>query len=191
MPSLSDRIRWNRRYSDPSFIPDWAPDVVLAQKISDLPKGRALDMAAGVGANSLFLAKRGYHVDVLDMSDVAIETLRRAGDAEGVSGRLELIRSDARDASLPRETYDLVICFRFFFPNLAGRLIDTLKPGGVLISRAFTTRHLRYKPDWPMDRCVAPGELPGLFAELESMTYEEADGPNEAFALFLGRKPAR
>ncbi len=190
MPISQERILWNKRYSDPAYVPDWAPDVVLARSLPGLPRGRALDVGSGLGANSLFLAKRGYQVDAVDMSDVAVERLRRAADSEGVLDHLHLMLKDMRTLKLEPEKYDLVICFRFFFADLAPRLIEALKPGGALLCRAFTTGHLRHNPDWPADRCVAPGELQRLFSALESESYEETDGQDEAYALLVGRKHA-
>ena len=189
MPLSLDRVRWNQRYSDASFVPDWAPDVVLAQRLPDLPKGRALDVACGVGANSLFLLKRGYEVHALDMSDVAIESLRRAASSECVLERLEIELSDLREKEFEREAYDLIVCFRFFIADLAPRLVAALKPGGSLLCKVFTTTHLQTHPHWPKERVVAPGELPTLFSELDSVAYEESTVPENACAIFLGNKP--
>jgi tellurite methyltransferase len=183
-----DRIRWNRKYSDASFHPDWAPDVVLAQRLPELPRGRALDLACGVGANSLFLAKRGYSVDALDLSDVAIERLRVAADAEGVSDRLRLMVGDAATHALEPETYDLVVCFRFLQREMAPRLVEALKPGGVLLFQTFTRDYLKYRPEFREEFCLASGELPGLFGALESLFYEEVDTHEAAYATLVARK---
>lgn len=39
-------------------------------------KGKALDIAAGLGRNSLFLAEKGFEVDAVELSDVAVEKLK-------------------------------------------------------------------------------------------------------------------
>ena len=189
LPLSPDRVRWNQRYSDASFVPDWAPDVVLAQRLPELRKGRALDVACGVGANSLFLLKRGYRVHAMDMSDVALERLRRAASSEGVLEKLEIELADIREKELEQDTYDLIVCFRFFISDLAPRLVAALKPGGTLLSKVFTTAHLQAHPNWPKERVVAPGELPSLFAGLDSVAYEESTTPANACALFIGKKP--
>ena len=45
--------------------------------IASVAPGRALDIAAGRGRNSLFLAELGFEVDAVDVSDVAVETVAR------------------------------------------------------------------------------------------------------------------
>ena len=69
-PVKPDRIKWNKRYSekDPG---QRIPRIVRAY-IDRAPAGRALDIACGTGAVSLFLAERGYTVDAVDISDVAL-----------------------------------------------------------------------------------------------------------------------
>ena len=57
-----DEKRWDCRYQTKTF-PDSANDLV--RDYSHLAKtGRALDIAAGNGRNALFLAKKGFQVEV-------------------------------------------------------------------------------------------------------------------------------
>ncbi|MFW5878647.1 MAG: class I SAM-dependent methyltransferase, partial [Myxococcota bacterium] len=134
-------------------------------------------------------AKRGYEVTAVDMSDVAIERLRRAAASEGVLDRIEPALADAMDYDLEPQAYDLALCFRFFFPELAGKLASSLKHGGMLLCKVFTSEQLRYRPDWPADRVVAPGSLPGFFPELETIVHEESSRPEDAYAVLLARRP--
>jgi 2-polyprenyl-3-methyl-5-hydroxy-6-metoxy-1,4-benzoquinol methylase len=48
---------------------------VLAENEHLLPPGggRALDLACGLGGNAVFLARRGFEVDAVDISEVGIE----------------------------------------------------------------------------------------------------------------------
>ena len=78
--TVQDRVRWDRYYQ---FLDEQypAPDPILFQFTpSVLEMGRkrefrALDLAAGVGQNGLWLATQGYTTDLLDISR---EALRRA-----------------------------------------------------------------------------------------------------------------
>ncbi len=184
-----ERIRWNSRYSDNSFLPNWGPDISLAQRMGELPKGRCLDFACGPGANSLFLAKRGYVVDALDFSDVAIEMLRRASYGEGVSDKVNLLLGDLKEHPLEVENYDLVVSFWFPLGGLMPRIVEALKPEGVLLHKVHTLHQQRYDPKCDRTLCVAPNELQTMAEGLETLHYEEVDERDNAHALLIARKP--
>ncbi|MBL3596611.1 methyltransferase domain-containing protein [Rhodovulum sulfidophilum] len=73
------REDWNRRYSETEQLFGIEPNIHLARELSDLPPGRALDLACGEGRNSFWLAERGWQVDGIDLSDVAVERARAGG----------------------------------------------------------------------------------------------------------------
>lgn len=183
-----DRLRWNRKYSTPGFEPDWAPDVILAEHLKDLQPGRALDVACGVGANALFLAKRGFRVDAIDISDVAIERLRKAATAEGVCDSVHLVLADVHSYPFEVETYDLVLCFRFLARAVLERMKAALKPGGVLLYQSYTTAIRPRRPELKEAYLLRSGELPDLFSDLDELLYHE--DMDSGLATFVGRKPA-
>jgi cyclopropane fatty-acyl-phospholipid synthase-like methyltransferase len=82
----------------------------LLPKRDDL---RALDLGCGVGRNSIPLAVRlqGTHGKVVcvDLLESALTHLERYGREHGVSGRLELIRSDIGEFHVAPEQYDYVV----------------------------------------------------------------------------------
>ena len=81
MGDIDSRALWNRKYEEglPSLInPD--PFFVSAyERLVDqsFPNAsRALDLAAGLGRHTLWLAQRRWQVSAVDVSEVAIEKLR-------------------------------------------------------------------------------------------------------------------
>lgn len=60
------------------------PDESLVELVSPLPPGRAVDLGAGEGRNSLWLAREGWDVVAVDASEVALDRLSRAAAVEGV-----------------------------------------------------------------------------------------------------------
>src|SRR5208283_2133 len=67
----SDREKWDVRHSkEAGAFP--APDEFLVNHEEILRSGRALDVAAGRGGNSIFLAERGYGIDAVDISFQAL-----------------------------------------------------------------------------------------------------------------------
>lgn len=69
--------------------------------------GRALDIGAGEGADSIRLAKLGYEVDALELSPIACEKIESFARVERV--RLNIRNESALTASLTNGVYDVVV----------------------------------------------------------------------------------
>lgn len=97
--------------------------------------GRCLDVACGLGSQSIWAAQQGFEVVSLDTSDVAITALNSAALSAGVRDRIDSRVVDLDDG-LPTEltnSFDLVVCQRFRDPALYEQLVYALVPGGVLV----------------------------------------------------------
>jgi 2-polyprenyl-3-methyl-5-hydroxy-6-metoxy-1,4-benzoquinol methylase len=76
MISESDQVdsqQWDERYSGTEFEWTTRPNQFVAAELADLPPGRALDLAAGEGRNTVWLAERGWQVTAVDFSRVGLE----------------------------------------------------------------------------------------------------------------------
>ena len=62
-----DRERWDQKYAKDEFIYGKEPIPFLKAHASLLPKGKALDLAAGQGRNGVYLATQGFDVLALDI----------------------------------------------------------------------------------------------------------------------------
>ncbi|MDT7847337.1 class I SAM-dependent methyltransferase [Streptomyces justiciae] len=155
-PSQSGRLAtgdgkdfWDRFYTDrsrpvPFFVAK--PDENLAAYLEQglIAPGRALDLGCGAGRNALFLASRGFAVDAVDLSPVAVawgaERAREAGaDVRFLCG--DAFTLCARELSGP---YDLVVdsgCFHHLPPHrrvsYLSLLDNALAPGGHLALTSF------------------------------------------------------
>ena len=136
-----DRERWDERYAGRSDGPVTSPAAPEALALLDeallarIPTaGLAVDIACGVGAQSLWLAQRGMHVMALDVSPVAIDLLRAAAEEYDVAQRIDARVVDL-DNGLPDDAAGaaLVICQRFRAPRLYRPIVDALAEGGMAI----------------------------------------------------------
>jgi SAM-dependent methyltransferase len=63
------------------------------------PAGRVLEVGAGTGAYTLWLAARGYEVTAVDLSSALMDCCARKIDAAGLSDKVTCHVADARDLS--------------------------------------------------------------------------------------------
>lgn len=81
----TEAARWDERYREHPGLFGAPPDWICA-RLAELPPGsHVLDVGAGEGRVSLAAARLGHIVTAVDLSVVAIERLRDAAAAEGLS----------------------------------------------------------------------------------------------------------
>jgi 2-polyprenyl-3-methyl-5-hydroxy-6-metoxy-1,4-benzoquinol methylase len=114
------------------------PNAHLVGEVASLRPGRALDAGCGHGADSLWLAARGWHVTAVDFSASALAHGRLLAEAAGadVSERIVWVEGDLATWTAPRAQFDLVVCL---YVHAAGsvdemvqRMADAVTPGGTL-----------------------------------------------------------
>jgi SAM-dependent methyltransferase len=136
--------------------------------------GRAIDVACGLGAQSIWLAQRGLSVVALDVSIVAVEAVRRAAVSAGLADLVETRHVDLDDG-LPCDLLgvgDVVVCQRFRPPHGYRDLVEAIRPAGVGIVTVLSA----VGADAPGPFHAPPGELRAAFADQELLTESEADG---------------
>ncbi len=107
---------WNRRYASTGRLFPVEPDESLVELASGLAPGTALDLGAGEGRNSLWLARQGWRVTAVDLSPVALGRLRAA------AGHLPVatVVADMSDYLAGGQSFDLVV-LAFIHPAPADR----------------------------------------------------------------------
>ena len=134
-----DSRRWDERYAGAEF--DWTtrPNEFVAAEVAGLRPGRALDLAAGGGRNSVWLAERGWRVTAVDFSRVGLDKGRMLAAARGVDeARIEWIVADLCDYEPDQGAFDLVLIAYFqvgaeLRTAVLARAADALSPGGTLL----------------------------------------------------------
>ncbi|WP_416956096.1 class I SAM-dependent methyltransferase [Streptomyces sp. Agncl-13] len=110
-----DAAGWDERYRGSELVWKAEPNRFVEEVLAGLkPSGRAVDLAAGEGRNAVWLAERGWEVDAVDFSAVALEKAEQMAAGRGV--RLHTVRTDLT-AWAPREaTYDLALIAYLHLP---------------------------------------------------------------------------
>src|SRR6516164_10965032 len=86
------------------------PNQFAAAELAGLPPGRALDLAAGEGRNSVWLAGRGWSVTAVDFSRVGLEKGRKLSVAHGVADRqIDWVVADLSEYQPARASFELVL----------------------------------------------------------------------------------
>ena len=102
---------WWRGKERYSARPEAYPSSLLTQQtlrlIQNRPAGRALDIGAGEGADSIRLSLMGYAVDAVEISAVGAAKISRFAEMAGAEVAVTV--ADARDFR-PSGRYDVVIC---------------------------------------------------------------------------------
>lgn len=179
---------------------DPAPSLFLAQQLQlhRVPKGQALDVAAGSGRNALYLASHGFHVDAMDRDEQAMAQLAATAKQRNLPNltvrTVDLERKTEERPEFPKQEYDAIIVFFYLHRPLFPALIDSLKPNGVLVYETFTIdNYLRHRHPRRWEFCLAHNELLRLTSSLRVLSYDEGehDGGHGSGSLFTARLVAQ
>jgi SAM-dependent methyltransferase len=134
--SRQPREVWNEVFTNRQGR-EFPHNTFLAAMIKGRKPGKALDIGMGEGRNALFLATQGWEVTGFDISDVGIKLAREAAQKRGL--KLEAVVDDADRFDYGRQRWDLVVgmYMHAVITRNAEKIIDSLKPGGILVVEGF------------------------------------------------------
>lgn len=196
---------WDQRYSDADYAYGTEPNDFLVAMADRLPPGgEVLCLGEGEGRNGVWLAARGFRVTGVDASAVGLAKARRLAGVSGVD--IATVQADLAHYDLGTSRWDAVVSVFCHLPpglrrDVHARVVQALKPGGVLLLEAFTPRQLGHGTGGPpvaemmMDLDTLGAELAGLTFEHGVEVERELSegcfhaGPG-AVVQVLARKPA-
>ena len=130
--------QWDARYRERDGTM-WSgrPNGRLVAEATSLTPGRALDVGCGEGADAVWLARRGWMVTAIDISDVAVRRAREAARLAGAA--VDWVCGDALQTPFPARSFDLMSMQYPALPKAAGEavlrtLLDAVRPGGLLLA---------------------------------------------------------
>ncbi|HEV2198748.1 MAG TPA: methyltransferase domain-containing protein [Bryobacteraceae bacterium] len=154
---------WEARYQAMQ-APSGDPDPLVMEIAGGVQSGRALDLACGAGANTLWLAERGWDVTAVDRSPAAIEIVRRSAALRGAHVTALVADLEAHEFVIAPGSWDLILMCRYLQRDLFEPAKLGLAPDGALIVIALLADSGKHRFR------VEPGELARCFADSSGWT---------------------
>ncbi len=166
-----------------------SPSPFLTQNITLLPRGRALDIAMGSGRNTVYLAKMGFDVEGVDFSKEAIENALKEAENADVKIKAQVADIEARDYSIEKNAYDVIICFNYLHRPLIHQIKKGLKKSGVIVYETYIIDQAQFgKPSNP-DFLLKHNELLEMFRDFRCLRYYEGiTDDKKAIARIIAEK---
>ena len=154
------------------------------------PASALLDVACGRGRHALLLAAAGHRVRAVDQDAEAVAELAEVAGRLGLDLRAEVTDLEA-GVDLGRESWDVIVGFRYLHRPLFPALATALRPGGLLLYETFTVdQAARGRPTDPRF-LLHHGELPRLVAPLEVVRAREGEFEGRMVSAVAAVKPGR
>ncbi|RUM67533.1 MAG: tellurium resistance protein TehB [Sulfurospirillum sp.] len=186
--SQKDKIKWNEKFrSNPELLAPREPSSMLKQFLSKEKNHidkTALDLACGGGRHTLYLANLGFKVDAVDISKVALDSLKEKIDLDLVS----LIESDLDQFSPEANRYDLIVMSNFLDRELIKRSCGALKIDGVFFVETYMDDPNNEKQNSNPNFLLQKDELKEIFKGFEILEYREFW--NEPYEIYRMKKEA-
>ena len=146
---------WNERYAAAEFAYGKEPNDFLAGL--DLGQGtgrKVMCLAEGQGRNAVYLAKLGFDVTAVDLSEVGLARTRELAAERGVI--VHTLQADLGQLELEEESLDgIVMIFGHTPPEVRrhvhGQIARGLRPGGFFVLEGYRKEQLQYRTGGPQD----------------------------------------
>ena len=173
-----DRVKWNEKYQSKNHPGE--PAAIVKQYFKLAGGKRALDIAAGNGRHALFLARQGFVVDAVDISDTGLAQI--AGKHSGIHA----VCADLDDFDIAASRYDLIINIKYLNRRLFPYIREGLTPGGILIFQTFLdSPNAAENQPHCRDYLLRENELLHAFLSLKIVLYKEAEDTHHDETAFL------
>jgi SAM-dependent methyltransferase len=189
-----DREKWDKKYQDKPELLDVRPPSKFVEKYYKMCEAnQALDLASGGGRHTLYLSEKGFLVDAVDISPIALEKLSSKIDNKMVN----LIESDLDTFTPKQNHYDFIVMTNFLDRDLIVRCYEALKDGGIFVVETYMEDDENEKKDSNPQFLLKEDELILMFyngfkrldyAEFWNEDYEKYRMKKQAIAVQKGRQ---
>jgi len=170
--NLERRAKWEERHREAT---PGDPEPSVTEMLPLLPRGTALDIAAGTGRNAIALARAGWRVVAADFSLMGMRVLTEVARRENLA--ISPVVADLEDSFPFRSnSFDVILNVSYLDRALVPLLKDALRPQGALLFDTFLIDeadeaehgHLRNNRF-----TLEHYELRALLSDLELVRYRE------------------
>jgi SAM-dependent methyltransferase len=186
--ATDDRERWNAKHTAEHGREEPSPFLkqLFEQGWWRIQPGKALDIATGKGRNAFFLAERGFDVEAVDISEVAVAEARKRADERGLS--IGFRQADLEKVELPETAYELILSFNYLDRLLIPKIKKALRLGGHIIFETYLIdQRVLGHPRNPA-YLLGHNELLDLFRDFRILYYREgrfSEGGKESYRAGL------
>jgi len=166
--------RWNKVFASSDETFNRQPNAFLLKSVQGKTPGTALEIGMGQGRNTIAMARLGWDVTGIDISD---EGIRQAvAEAKKQNVNIHAIVASADDFDYGSERYDLIYATfeHQIVTRNADKLVPALKPGGMIVIEGFQ-EDVSKEVGRPLGHGV--NELLRAFDRLRIVFYEDTVGP--------------
>lgn len=172
---MESKYKWNRKHQERiSQLEVPKPNDRLKGFSLYLNGGTALDIACGLGGNSLFLATRNYQVQAIDISDVAIHYLKEQATKQKLA-----IDPQVRDLTTANQLlrkkgpFDLVIITYYLDRTIYPLIKNILNKDGYFYMETYYQSPMQQVQGVSNQYKLQPQELLKEFADWNIIFFEE------------------
>lgn len=165
------------------------PSILLTDHLDRFQKGKALEVACGLGRNALYLASRGFEVLGLDRDPEAISFCNAEAARRSLSFTARAVDLE-QPSPIPDEGYTLVACFYYLDRNLIPEMKRAVRPGGHLVYETFLIdQHERFGKPGRKEFCWGHNELLRLFLDFRILFYFEGFKGDRWIVQLIAERP--
>ncbi len=179
---------WDEKYATQV---EWqsAPSPHVVDVLTGVAPGSVLDVACGIGRNTVWLASQGWDAHGVDFSHVALERAGELAETSGVQATFHC--GDVVAGWQPDRQFDLVMLSYLHYRDhgikrVIDRMVDWVAPGGALLVTGFDEsshplatgpgeKHQLYTTDLLGD-VMAAGGLEVVLADVRPRTLVDETG---------------
>ncbi len=191
-------MTYDKTYISAENIFGIEPELILKKYANKICKTKpVLDIGIGQGRNSFYLARKGFSIDGIDPSQVAVEQVRSIATKEKL--RIEAYRCSFSNFAPKTKAYSAILVFgliqvldRKSIAELIDKINQWTKTGSLVFITAFSVQDAsfaRYSKNWsPMEdnsfhdgkgnyrSFLKPGEIIDLFNGYKTVYHWEGLG---------------
>jgi tellurite methyltransferase len=179
---MSLESKYNKIYSEDEHAFGFGqPEKLVKNLLKFKTSGSALELGAGEGRNSIFLAKNGFQTTAQDISQIGLDRIDETAIKNNLNIKTELKDIRSLDSS---EQYDVLICTFVLHHLTRDEALKTIKqiqqntnPEGLNLIISFTKNGDFFKENINTEKFYLElNELKDLYADWDILEYEETKG---------------